>query len=38
MRATQHTNTVGVHSILYNEDGIINTIEDLNSAIVSQQE
>lgn len=38
IRATQHANTVGIHSILYNSDGIINTIEDLNSAIIRQQE
>lgn len=38
IRAKQHANTVGVHSILYNEDGIINSVEDLNYSIVNQQE
>jgi len=38
IRAQQHANTVGIHSILYNENGIINNTIELNTAIKYEQE
>lgn len=38
IRAQQHANTVGIHSILYNENGIINNTTELNAAIKYEQE
>ena len=38
IRAEQHANTVGVHLLLYNDEGIINGINELNHAIQLQQE
>lgn len=38
IRAKQQANKVGVESILYNEDGIINSTHDLNTSIQKQQE
>lgn len=38
IRAQQHANSVGVHSILFNNNGIINGTHELNNAIQLQQE
>lgn len=38
LRAQQHVNSVGVHSILFNNDGIIDGTHELNNAIRIQQE
>ena len=38
LRAQQHANSVGVHSILFNNDGIIDGTHELNNAIRIQQE
>ena len=38
IRAKQHANKVGVRSILYNENGIINSVTELNESIRDRQE
>ena len=38
IRAKQQTNKIGVRSILYNENGIINSITELNESIRDRQE
>lgn len=38
LRAKQQANKIGVQSILYNEDGIINSISELNESIRLRQE